>query len=78
MVLTIPFEDFNSDIKKAYANGEIKSIAIDYQYNGLYGFIGDKEVELYSFNKFFRADNRYNTYEIYCGPTQIMIEIVGT
>lgn len=74
MVITIPFEEFNSDIKKAYANGEIKSISIDYQYNGIFGFIDQKEVEIFSFNRFFKADNRYNHYELYCGPTQIMLE----
>lgn len=77
MIITIPFEDFNSEIKQAYANGEIRAIGMEYQYNGLYGYIGNEEVEVYSFNKFFRADNRFNSYEIYCGPTQIMIEFVA-
>ena len=78
MILTIPFEEFNSNIKQAYANGEIVSIGIDYQFNGLFGYIGDKEVEILSFNKYFKADNRYNSYEIYCGPTQILIELQAT
>ena len=74
MVVTIPFEDFNQDIKQHYADGAIKGIGIDYQYNGIFGYIEDKEVCVYSFDKFFKADNRYCSYEIFCGPTQILIE----
>lgn len=77
MVLTIPFEEFNEDIKAYYAANEIKGIGIDYQYNALLGYINGVEVEVFSFNRFFRTDNRYNSYEIFCGPTQIMIELIG-
>ena len=74
MVLTIPFEELNDDIKAYYAAGEIKGIGIDYQYNALLGYANGVEVEVYNFDKFFRTDNRYSSYEIYCGPTQILLE----
>ena len=45
MTITIPFEHLNPDIKWAYTNNLVKGIGIDYQYNGLYGYIGEKEVE---------------------------------
>lgn len=74
MVLTIPFEDLNPKIKQAYSDGKISGIGMEYQYNGLYGFIDNVEVCVFDFKKYFKIDNRYTSYEIYCGPTQIMIE----
>lgn len=76
MVLTIPFESLNPAIKEAYANGDISGIGIEYQYNGLYGYIEKEEVCVFDFGRYFKADNRYCSYEIYCGPTQIMIEFI--
>lgn len=77
MVLTIPFEDFNPQIKQVYSEGRVKGIGMEYQYNGLYGFIDNEEVCVFDFNKYFKIDNRYSSYEIYCGPSQIMIEFIG-
>jgi len=77
MILTIPFEDLNPEVKKAYTEGKVSGIGIEYQYNGLYGFIDKEEVCVFDFKKYFKIDNRYSSYEIYCGPTQIMIEFVG-
>ena len=74
MTITIPFEHLNPDIKWAYTHNLVKGIGIDYQYNGLYGYIGENEVEVFSFNNFFKTDNRKNKYNIYCAPTQIVIE----
>lgn len=74
MVLTIPFEDFNPQIKQAYSEGRVKGIGMEYQYNGLYGFIDNVEVCVFDFKRYFKIDNRYSSYEIYCGPTQILIE----
>lgn len=74
MVLTIPFEELNDDIKAYYAAGVIKSIGIDYQYNALMGYVNDVEVEVFNFTKYFRADNRYCSSEIYCAPSQILLE----
>lgn len=77
MILTIPFEDFNPKIKQPYSEGKVSGIGMEYQYNGLYGYIDNEEVCVYDFGKYFKIDNRYSSYEIYCGPTQIMIEFVG-
>ena len=74
MIITIPFEHFNPDIKQEYTLGLIKGIGIDYQYNGIFGYIEEKEVEIFSFDKFFKADNRWNSYNIYSPPMWILIE----
>jgi len=76
MILTVPFEDFNPEIKQAYSSGEIKGIGIEYQYNGVYGYLNKQEVCVFDFTKYLRLDNRYSSYEIYCCPTQIMIEFI--
>lgn len=78
MTLYIPFEDFNDDIKTSYLKEEILSIAIDYQYNNICGYIGDKEVEIFSFNKYFRADNRYSSYELHLTPQCIVVEYINS
>ena len=64
MIITIPFEDFNPAIKEAYANGEIKGIGMEYQYNGLYGYLDGKEVCVYDFSKHFKIDNRYSNVNL--------------
>jgi len=76
MILTIPFEDFNPVIKQAYSEGKVTGIGLEYQYNGVYGYIGKDEVCIFDFGKYFRIDNRWGSYEIFCGPSQIMIEFV--
>ena len=76
MILTIPFEDFKSEIKQAYSEDKIKGMGIDYQYNGIYGYINDKEVCVVDFNKYFRLDNRYSSYEIFCNSNQIIIQFI--
>ena len=78
MTLHIPFEDFNEDIKTSYLKEEIKSIGIDYEYNNICGYIGDKEVEIFSFNKYFKADNRYSSYELYLTPQCIVVEYINS
>ena len=74
MILTIAFEELNNDIKAYYAAGEVKGIGIDYQYNALLGYVNGVEVEVFNFSKYFKTDNRYSSYEIYCAPTQILLE----
>lgn len=76
MIITIPFEEFIPEIKQAYSDNKIKGIGIDFQYNGIYGYIEEKEVCVFDFSRYFKADNRYSSYEIFCGPTQILIEFV--
>ena len=75
MIITVPFEEFNEKVKQGYAAGEVKSISIDYQFNAIMGYVDNVEVEVYSFNRFGRLDNRYSSYELYAGPTQILIEV---
>lgn len=74
MSLTIPFEQFEEKAKAPYLTGALKGIGIDYQYNGIYGYLNKEEVEIFSFIKFFKADNRYSSYEIFCNKKDITIE----
>jgi len=74
MTITIPFEQFEEKAKALYLTGALKGIGIDYQYNGIYGYLNEEEVEIFSFDKLFKADNRYNSYEIYCNKKDITIE----
>ena len=78
MNIDIPFRLLNENIKKDYLAGNIVGIGIDYQFNGIYGYIGDKEVEVFSFNPYFRADNRFNSYEIYISNRGILIELTSS
>ena len=75
--IDIPFSSLNDNIKKDYLAGNIKSISIDYQFNGIFGYIEDKEVELFSFDRYFRADNRYNSYELHATNRGILLEITS-
>ena len=76
MTLTIPFEQFNEKAKAPYLTGALKGIGIDYQYNGIFGFLNKEEIEIFSFNKLFKADNRFNSYDIYCNSKDITIEFL--
>lgn len=77
MSITISYEELNPEIQESFLKGQIKNIGIDYQYNGIYGNIGDKEVCLFSFEKFFKADNRYSSYELIYDNLFILIKFVG-
>jgi hypothetical protein len=74
MNLTISYEELNPDIQEAFLKEQIKNIGIDYQYNGIYGNIGEEEVCLFSFEKFFKADNRYCSYELIYDRLFILIK----
>lgn len=76
MTFTIPFEQFNEKAKAPYLTGALKGIGIDYQYNGIFGYLKQEEVEIFSFNKLFKADNRYSSYNIYCNSKDITIEFL--
>ena len=73
MTLLIPAEQVNEEVRDDFINERIKNVGIDFQYNGIYGNIGDKEVCVFSFEKYFKADNRYTTYQIEYDSTFILI-----
>ena len=39
MLLLLESKDFNPEIRQAYEEGRIKGIGMEYQYNGLYGYL---------------------------------------
>lgn len=73
MTVHIPLKDFNQAAKVPYITGTVKGIGIDYQYNGIYGYLAGKEIEIFSFDKLFKLDNRYNSVKIYCDPKEITL-----
>lgn len=64
MLLLLESKDFNPEIRQAYEEGRIKGIGMEYQYNGIYGYLDDKEVCVYDFSKHFKIDNRYSNTNI--------------
>lgn len=76
MTVTIPFEQFNEDIKAYYSAEQINSLSIDYMYNAIMGYINGVEVEIFNFSKICKLDNRYHSYNLYKGPAYITIEFI--
>lgn len=74
MLVTVPLSSFTEKAKKLYIAGELKSFGIDYQPNSLLAWHGDEEIEIFNFSRVCKMDNRYCNYEIYPGPTEILIE----
>ena len=64
MLLLLESKDFNPEIRQAYEEGRIKGIGMEYQYNGLYGYLDGKEVCDYDFSKHFKIDNRYSNVNL--------------
>ena len=64
MLLLLESKDFNPEIRQAYEEGRIKGIGMEYQYNGLYGYLDGEEVCIYDFSKHFKIDNRYSNVNL--------------
>jgi len=76
MLLTIPFSSLTKEVKELFVANKLKSFGIDYQPNALMAWNGDKEIEVYNFSRICKLDNRFCSYEIYFGPTEILIEFI--
>ena len=74
MLITVPLSSFSERVKKLYIAGELKNFGIDYQPNSLLAWHGKEEIEIFNFSRVCKLDNRYCNYEIYLGPTEILIE----
>lgn len=76
MLITIPFSSLTKEVKELFVANKLKSFGIDYQPNALMAWNGNKEIEVYNFSKICKLDNRFCSYEIYFGPTEILIEFI--
>jgi hypothetical protein len=76
MLITIPFSSLTKEVKELFVANKLKSFGIDYQPNALMAWNGDKEIEVYNFSRICKLDNRFCSYEIYFGPTEILIEFI--
>jgi hypothetical protein len=76
MLITIPFSSLTKEVKELFVANKLKSFCIDYQPNALMAWNGDKEIEVYNFSRICKLDNRFCSYEIYFGPTEILIEFI--
>ena len=78
MVLHIHISEMKPEIRKRFLKDEIKGLSIDYAYNAVMGYVDEKEVKVVDFSKYFKTDNRGNTYNLYRTLTEIVIEIIPT
>ena len=75
MEITINSHEFNPEIREMYHNKMFESISIDYMYNAVMGWSEGVEYVIIDFDKYFRLDNRFNTYELEIHPFKIVINI---
>ena len=77
MRLEIHSSEFKSDILRMFHNGLLKSFSIDYMYNAVMAWSEGVEYKVVEFDKYFRLDNRFNTYEMEVKSNKIIIDIVA-
>jgi len=75
MIVYIHISEMDPSIRESFLKNEIKHLSIDYAYNSIMGFIGDEEIKVFEFTKYFKADNRYNSYNLHRTLTDIILEI---
>ena len=78
MTIHIHISDLEEDMRKLYLENKVTNLSIDYMYNSIMGWVGTAEVKVFSFDNFFKSDNRYNTYNLYKNETEIIIELIST
>ena len=76
MELTIDSHEFNPETRRMYHNNELKSFSIDYMFNAVMAWSEGVEYKVVDFDKYFRLDNRFNTYELETHPSKIVINII--
>jgi len=77
MTIHIPVYNLEPKVKKLYLENKLIDIGIDYQPNSITAWYKEEEIEVFSFNKICKMDNRYSSYNLYLNKTEIIVEIVG-
>jgi hypothetical protein len=75
MTIEITTNEFNPEVREMYHNNELVSFSIDYMFNAVMAWCEGVEYKVVDFNKYFRLDNRYNTYELETFSDKIVIDI---
>lgn len=75
MRIEITTNEFNPEVREMYYNNELVSFSIDYMFNAVMAWCEGVEYKVVDFNKYFRLDNRYNTYELETFSDKIVIDI---
>lgn len=78
MIVHIHISELNEDMRKLYLEDKVENLSIDYAYNSIMGWVNNVEVKVFSFDNYFKSDNRYNTYNLYKNKTEIIVEIIST
>jgi len=78
MILHIHISEMEPKVRSKFLGNEIRGLSIDYAYNAVMGYVDEKEVKVVDFSKYFKTDNRGNTYNIYRTLTEIIVEIIPT
>ena len=65
-------------MRKLYLEDKVENLSIDYAYNSIMGWVNNVEVKVFSFDNYFKSDNRYNTYNLYKNKTEIIVDITST
>jgi SRSO17 transposase len=78
MIVHIHISELKEDIRKLYLEDKVGHLSIDYAYNSIMGWVNNVEVKVFSFDDYFKSDNRYNTYNLYKNKTEIIVEMIST
>ena len=75
MTIEVTTNEFNPEIREMYRNNELVSFSIDYMFNAVMAWCDGVEYKVIDFNKYFRLDNRFNTYQLETHSDKIVIDI---
>jgi len=76
MTIHIPVSELEPQAKELYLAGKLSELGIDYQYNWIDAWDGEKDVVLFRFKKYFKADNKFCTYQIHQSKSELIIEMI--
>ena len=74
MLITIHRRELESSIRKLFMEDKLSHFVIDFEPNALFARNDKEELEIYNFSRICKLDNRYTSYEIFIGPTEILID----
>ena len=74
MLITIHRRELESSIRNLFMEDKLSHFVIDFEPNALFARDDKEELEIYNFSRICKLDNRYTSYEIFIGPTEILID----
>lgn len=73
MTIHIPISYLDPQIKKLYLDDKLSDISVDFAHNALMSFYGEKEIIVFSFNKYIKLDNRLKSCDVFKHKTEIIL-----